>query len=262
MVGRSKPVALRLEQGVDLPAAFESAAVQLEIEFCDVSAFGELEWVELHAAGSEDAQRLRGPLDLLDLKGRLRRAGEVVLADYVCTVSRATDSGVELLGGKLIAVQAVFVEVALIDLEPPEVESPEVEPPEVEPPEVDPPEVEPPEAEPRAEAAPEPAPAAESKPSISGRWAEALAESKRQERRAKERGWDWDSDEEELYPCRGDIVVHRQFGRCSVVRMGDEHISLRKPDGRVVQLGLSILDFSAIGAEDSKVVYDVKIRKD
>lgn len=251
MAGRSKPVGLRLEQGVDLPAAFESAATQLEIEFCDVSAFGELEWVELLAAGTEDAQRLRGPLDLLDLKGRLRRAGEVVLADYVCTVSQATDSGIELLGGKLIAAQTVFVEVALIDLDAAEVEPPEVEPPEVEPVEV----------ELRTETVAEPAPAAEPAPPISGRWAEALAESKRQARRAKERGWDWDSDQEELRPSRGDIVDHRQFGRCTVVRVGDEHISLRKPDGRVVQLGLSILDFTATGAEDGKVVYDVKVGK-
>jgi len=240
MVGPSKPHALRLEQGADLPSAIDAASEQLEIEFCDVSAFGELEWIELRFAGADEGRRLQGPLELLDLKGRLRRAGGVVLADYVCTVSRATDTGVELLGGRLIAARATFVEVAFLELQAADI------------------------ADGERPAAPEPAPkpAAEPKAPIGARWAEALAESKLQERRARERGWDWDADEEELRPDRGDIVVHRQFGRCAVVRLDDEHISLRKPDGRVVQLGLAILRFTAAGDDEGKPVYDVVVRKD
>jgi predicted DNA-binding protein with PD1-like motif len=236
MAGRDKPLALRLEKQEELPAAIESAAERLDLEFCDVSGFGVLEWIEIQTAGAEVPRRLEGPLDLLDLKGRLRRAGGVKLADFVCTLSRATDSGVELLGGKLIAARAEFVEVALLGLEAVDIGA-------------------------LPDAAPAAEPAAETGAPLPGRWAEALAESRRQERRARERGWDWDSDEEELRPDRGDVVVHRQFGRCQVVRIDDEHISLRKPDGRVVQLGLAILEFSSSGTADGKAVYDVAVKK-
>jgi len=240
MAPPNKPLAFRLEQGVDLPGAIESAVEQLDVEFCDVSGFGAVEWIEILAAGAEGARRLVGPLDLIELRGRLRRVAGVKLADYVCTVSRATDSGVELLGGRLVAARAAFVELTVVELEAAAIRS-------------------------RAETAAEPSatatPVAEQKPPISGRWAEALAESKRQERHAQERGWDWDSDEEDLRPTRGDIVIHRQFGRCQVVRMDDEHISLRKPDGRVVQLGLSILEFSAAGTEQGRPIYDVAVKR-
>lgn len=238
MADRVKPLALRFEKEVELPAAIESAAERLRIDFCDVSGFGVLEWVDVQAAGAEGPRRLHGPLDLLDLKGRLRRAGQVMLADFFCTLSRATDSGIELLGGRLITARAEFVEITLIDLEPADVGE-------------------------RAAAAADTAPEPEAEPRlpISGRWAEALAESKRQERKARERGWDWDTGEEEIRPGRGDIVVHQQFGRCQVVRLDDEHISLRKPDGRVVQLGLSILEFSSAGTDEGKAVYDVAVKK-
>jgi predicted DNA-binding protein with PD1-like motif len=236
MASRIRPLALRFEKQVELPAVIEAAAEKLALEFCDVSGFGVLEWIEIQTSGAEAPRRLQGPLDLLDLKGRLRRAGGVELADFVCTLSRATDSGIELLGGRLIAGRAEFVEITLVELEAAEVDAP---------------------PGPLAETAP----AAEPKVPISGRWAEALAESKRQEHKARERGWDWDSDAEEVRPERGDIVVHRQFGRCQVVRLDDEHISLRKPDGRVVQLGLSILQFTSSGTEDGKAVYDVAVKK-
>jgi predicted DNA-binding protein with PD1-like motif len=236
MADRAKPFAVRFEGGADLPDAIVGASEQLGLSFCDVHAFGTLEAVEIQAAGAEGTRQLQGPLDLLDLNGRLRRAGGVVLADYFCTLSRATDSGIELLGGRLVAGRASFLEVTLFGLEAVEVESRPDDP---------------------AEAAPPPEP----KAPVVGRWAEALAESKRQERRARERGWDWDSDEEEVRPSRGDIVVHRQFGRCQVVRLDDEHISLRKPDGRVVQLGLAVLAFTPAGTQDGAEVYDVTVNK-
>lgn len=249
MAGHLQPLAVRLESGAELPAAIERAAAEAGLEFCDVNGFGALEWVEIQAAGDDAPTRFDGPLDLLHLSGRLRRAGHLTLAEYTCSVSRTTDAGVELLGGKLGGAVAEFVEIALVPLMAvgaaagtSRAESVRASPP------ID------------ATAQPED-PSAEPKASLAGRWAEALAESRRQERGARERGWDWDSDEVEVRPSRGDIVLHRQFGRCQVVRMDDEHISLRKPDGRVVQLGLAILEFTAAGEDQGKSIYDVAVKR-
>jgi hypothetical protein len=46
-----------------------------------------------------------------------------------------------------------------------------------------------------------------------------------------------------------------------VVRVGDSHITLRKPNNRNVQLGIAILDFTPLGKEDKKSIFDVKIMK-
>lgn len=249
MGGQLQPLAVRLESGAELPAAIEGAAEEAGLEFCDVIGFGVLEWIEIQAAGADAPTRFRGPLDLLHLSGRLRRAGPLTLADYTCSVSRATDNGVELLGGRLCRAAAEFVEITLVPLaaigtaaSTDRSEGGE---------------------EDRAIGAPaQPETSSgEPKASIAGRWAEALAESKRQERSARERGWDWDSDEEEVRPSHGDIVMHRQFGRCQVVRMDDEHVSLRKPDGRVVQLGLAILEFTAAGEDQGHAIYDVAVKR-
>ncbi len=73
-----------------------------------------------------------------------------------------------------------------------------------------------------------------------------------------ERGEDFDAPE--VPPKTGDIVNHRQFGECTVVRLGDDHITLRKPDRRNVQLGLPILRFFREGEEDGHTVFRVEIK--
>jgi predicted DNA-binding protein with PD1-like motif len=239
MTGRDESLAVRIEAGAELPAAIERVAEDLGLEFCDIDGFGALDWVEIETAGGDGSRRFEGPLDMLALRGRLRRAGGVKLADYLCTVSRDAGDGVELLGGKLVRAGARFVELRFAPLVAAEVDGVEAD------------------DGVEAEEAARPA----RKESLAGKWAGALAESKRQEQRARERGWDWDADREELRPAHGDLVNHRQFGRCKVVRLDDEHISLRKPDGRVVQLGLAILEFSAAGEDEGKPVYDVAVRK-
>jgi hypothetical protein len=238
-----------LESEAVLPAAIEAAAAELGLEFCDISGFGELQWVELKTAGVERPIRFEGPLDLLQLKGRLRRAGDVTLSDYTCTVARATDNGIELLGGQLVAAGSAFVELGFAQLVAVESAG----------------------RSPALSAADEPSPAGEpasrvgdktaGAETLADKWADALAESKRQERLAREQGLSWDSDAEEVRPSLGDIVNHRQFGQCKVVRLDDEHISLRKPDGRVVQLGLAILKFDPRGELEGKPVFDVVVSR-
>lgn len=229
--------AVRLESGSMLPAAAEAAAAKEDLGFCDVRGFGELHWVELQPTAG-GTRRLRGPLDLLGLQGRLRRAGDVVLADWICTVSRETDNGIEVIGGRLVAAECSFAEVSLTPLAAMTTAGSRI----VE--AVDGPRPATPERPPAV-----PAPSA-------ALFAEALAESRRQEALAP--SWD---QEEDARPARGDLVNHLQFGKCKVLRIDDDHVTLRKPDGRAVQLGLPILAFSEVGAEGPNKVFDVRVRR-
>jgi hypothetical protein len=226
-----------------LPAAAEAAAAAEALGFCDVRGFGELKWVELQPTAG-GTRRLRGPLDLLGLQGRLRRAGDVVLADWICTVSRETDNGIEVIGGRLVAAECSFAEVSLTPLSAVASAGPAQRPEGQPAAPVSPIEVRLP-AKPVAAAAP-----------AAALFAEALAESRRQETSAP----DWDR-EDEIRPARGDLVNHLQFGQCKVLRIDDDHITLRKPDARTVQLGLPILAFSLVGAEGPSRVFDVRVRR-
>lgn len=233
-------LALRLENPVALPDAVLDAARRARLDFADVSGFGALDWVELERDGA--AARFEGPFDLLDLKGRIRRVGDADVAEFVVTASRLTDVGPQMIGGRLRRAAGAFLELRLAPLaaipaaaEPP---APRAAPP----------------AAPAARPAPLPKPPDD-------RWAEALAESKRLERSAAAaRLWEGDGAAAEA-PERGDFVDHRQFGRCLVVRIDDEHVSLRKPDGRIVQLGLPVLEFTRKGEEGGVAVYDVQVRR-
>jgi len=241
--------ALRLDVGAELPAAAEAAAADLGFAFCEVTGFGELEWIEISRAGAPKPERIEGPLHLLDLKGRIRRAGDLALSDFLCTVAAGGDIGTRLESGRLVRAAVGFVELSLTPLVAAgtgarqEAAAPRPDPAE--------------EFPPRPEASPKPA------SPLSERWSEAIAESLRQERIARKRGWDDEDGEIEQRPERGDVVHHRQFGRCRVIKVDDDHISLRKGDGRVVQLGLAVLRFSRRGAvgEDGRSEYDVEVAR-
>lgn len=253
MASESRPLAVRLEEGALLPGGVEAIAARLELDFCDIDGFGELAWAELSTAGAVEPRRFEGPLDLLTLRGRLRRVGDVVLADFACTLARATDNGIQLLGGKLIGARANFVELRLVPLANAEdrttaattEQTTAIEAPA-------------PATRTAESSGPARAPAPGAGAALGDRWAAALEESKRQERKARARDWD---DEDGLLPARGDLVNHRQFGRCKVIRVDDEHITLRKPDGRTVQLGLAILKFTPAPATDGVSTYDVQVRR-
>jgi predicted DNA-binding protein with PD1-like motif len=240
--------AVRFESGAILPAAAEAAAADEALGFCDVRGFGELNWVELQPTAG-GTRRLRGPLDLLGLQGRLRRAGDVVLSDWICTVSRETDNGIEVIGGRLVAAECSFAEVSLTPLTAVACESGKR--PDDGPAATSSPVEARPEARPAASA---PSPAAPAP--AAAMFAEAIAESRRQEASAP----DWDR-EDEVRPSRGDVVNHLQFGRCKVLRIDDDHVTLRKPDGRTVQLGLPVLSFRAVDTEGPGRAFDVRIRR-
>lgn len=236
-----KPRGVRLEDGESLPEAIERAAAGLGLDFCQVTGFGRLASARIDADGGGEPVRFAGPLTLLSLNGRVRIAGDVTICDLVCTLGRDTDNGVQVLGGLLVEAETVFAELAFTALEVFEAGGS------------------------ARERAARPAPAREAPPAgkpaataeKAGKWADVIAESKRLEREGDEGKW----DEEFVLPSRGDIVNHQQFGRCSVVKVDDEHISLRKPEGRIVQLGLAILSFKRAGEVDGKTAYDVEVRR-
>jgi predicted DNA-binding protein with PD1-like motif len=245
MTPPGEPLAVRLEAPVALPEAILEAARRARLDFADAAAFGALDWMELDRDGA--GVRLDGPFELLDLKGRIRRVGDEVFAEFVVIASRFTDTGLQLLGGRLRRASGAFLELRLTPLS---LQGASVGPP----------------AQRVAAPAPPAAPAPAAKPVAlpkppGDRWAEALAESKKLEKSpAAAKLW-LDDGATAVVPQRGDFVDHRQFGRCLVVRVDDEHISLRKPDGRIVQLGLPILEFSQKGAEGEAAVYDVQVRR-
>ncbi len=235
------PLALRLESDAALPGSIETIADTLP-PFCDISGFGELTWVRLAADDSANTRYLKGPLQLLSLNGRLRNAGEMALIDIVCTLSRQTDNGIQVLGKRLVDAQVVFAELmftplAILDA----VEKPSVKLKA---------------ASPAIISKPKPIPRPVENLSES-RWANAVKEASRIQRDS-----DIFSDEgRDLRPTRGDIVNHLQFGECTVTRIGDDHITLRKPDGRNVQLGLQILRFTHQGKKDGKDIFQVEVNR-
>ncbi len=247
-------IGLRFEEGTYLPKVAEEAVSEATIGFADVSGFGELNWVDLEGPGGRP-MRLEGPLTLVDLKGRIRTLRGVALRDFVCTLSRLTDNGIQMLGGKLLRAEVKFVEIAIVPLQDTadgaSVSAPAPAPAPAQPVErlvsdsslPDPPihtkETDPPE-------------------DLSDRWARAVDESDRVQQHAKDKGIDFDMSD--VKPKRGDYVNHQQFGKCTVARIGDDHITLRKPDGRNVQLGLPILRFTSEGKEGKKGVFRVEVR--
>jgi predicted DNA-binding protein with PD1-like motif len=250
MTRTEEPLALRLEGDVALPEAILEAARRAGLAFADVSGFGELEWVEL--AKGDGVARLVGPFELLDLKGRIRRVGELDLAQFVVTLSRHTDTGLEVLGGRLARAAGSFVELRVEPLSAlPSTGAQPIAPHPA------------PLAATVASPVREPAAPRAEKIALGEKWAEALAESKRLEKNGANatKIWDGAGEPAVVVPRRGDLVNHRQFGRCIVVKVDDDHIALRKPDGRVVQLGLPILEFAVQGAEGEATVFDVQVRR-
>ena len=118
---------IRLEAGYELLDAVRDAFGRMSISFCDVIGFGELKWVELQVGDQGEGQVFEGPLQLIDFKGRLRQVADVMLDEYVCTVSRLTDNGVQVLGGKLKEAEIEYVELTFVPVDTVEVSIPAVE---------------------------------------------------------------------------------------------------------------------------------------
>ena len=68
-------------------------------------------------------------------------------------------------------------------------------------------------------------------------------------------------EESDETPEAGDIVDHPKFGQCVVVKIDDSHLKIRRKEGRVVSLGLSILQFSLKGQKsDGKKVFVIRVK--
>jgi predicted DNA-binding protein with PD1-like motif len=240
------PKGARIEGRAELVAAITSLAEELRMSFVDISGFGEADWIEVAIGTDGDPRRIGGPLDIVNLNGRLRQAGNVTLSDFYCSAARATDNGIEVVGGRLLKAEARFCEVRLTPVEEAGSKTAPLPHGENEP------------APSGAEEQPQPEHTHER--DLDARWRAAVTES---ESILAERGADrLDFDERgETRPSRGDRVDHRQFGRCSVSKIDDDHVTLRKPGGRNVQLGLSILSFTPKGEADGRPLYEVHVRK-
>jgi hypothetical protein len=256
--------------------ALEAAVREAGLEFCDVEGFGELAYAELEGSKKGVPQRINGPLTLLSVRGRTRRAGGIVLSEFVCTLSRQIDSGIEVLGGRLLGGLATVLELRLHPLctlddalsDDDEVFTPPVSTPPRPAPVVERREV-PGRAltevqaatSPKALTAQELANPSPRSDAMGAGWAEVFAESQRLRRAAAADGVDDELEEDEDHrPERGDYVEHRQFGRCRVIRIDDDHMALKKPDGRIVQLGLQILQFRLKGEAEGKPVYEAVVK--
>jgi hypothetical protein len=245
------PKGIRLEAGFEIVETTTEMARRLGLPFVDITGFGELEWVELGDSDDKTIERLNGPFQLLDFKGRARFAGNLTLVDYVCTLSKKTDSGIQLTGGRLLRAQTCFAELTLTPLtEPTDTEKTTQTPSQNEPSPF------------ASKVEEEPALSTESELSASpvdDKWKVAIQESEIIRRHAaKTHLFD---DETEFRPSRGDIVEHLHFGRCSVTRIDDDYITLRKPNGHNVQLGLTILKFTPAGEEENHSVFQVVVKR-
>ena len=226
-------LAKTLETEVSIPAALDEAAQSLKLDFCDIEGFGDLKWAKIvDSAGS--TVHLEGPIDLLSIRGRVRHAGPVTVSDYRVLLAKHTDNGIQVVGGKLKEAVALLLELSFTPLA-----------------------------------------SAESVKSVA---ANTYLGKKTAEKSSKEQAWAsamdlsaalekkgtrshlWE-EEPAKTPVVGDVVKHRQFGDCTVVKLDDEHVSIQKPDGRVVQLGLRILKFTPLDTEGDRTLWEASVRR-
>lgn len=245
MNSTDKPYARRLEN-TTIPIAIEAAAADLQLPFCDVSGFGTLNSVEIAKNNSgDDTISIPGPLNLLQLTGRIRRIGDIVISEFMVILSKIDHGEIQMLGGRLMGGTASTLEVSFtplfsVDDATQDKKSFSVALPQA-----------PPEQPDLEEKERETIPVIET-----DQWAKALEESRKQERQARAARLEV---KEAPVPSLGDIVNHRQFGECKVVKLTDDHIALRKPNGRIVQLGLTILHFAEVGSQNGTPLWDVQI---
>lgn len=229
-MSKANSYAATIQKSGVLPKTIDDVVSGLDVAFCDVTGFGDLEWVEVEDAIGQTVH-FDGPVDLLSIQGRVRSTGNVILSDYRVVISKHTDNGVAVVGGRLKNGVSSLLELAITPLESVETKT----------------------QIPKTYASKK----ASQKQSTKQVWANAMDLSATLEKKGKKASvW---SEGAKQTPKVGDVVAHKHFGDCQVVKMTDEHVSLQKPDGRVVQLGLRILDFSLIESEDGKGYWSVNV---
>jgi hypothetical protein len=186
-----------------------------------IQGTGHVEAVELRVAGegADPVRSIRGRLTLLQLSGP---SG----GPFSATLARATDVGIEVLGGVLVQARSAGVSLSLqkagnAPMVPARV-------------------VGPPAAEAEAPAAsPAQAVGSPTQASASVWVAAAAANARARARDAREA----DEVEQEHFPEAGDLVEHFAFGRCDVLTADGERLRIRDVGGpgRVREVSLAML---------------------
>ena len=226
-------LAKTIEKEVSIPASLDDAAASMNLDFCDVNGFGNLKWVEIvDSAGSK--VHFEGPIDLLSIRGRVRHAGAVTVSDYRVLMAKHTDNGIQVVGGRLSNGIATLLELSFTPLASAETVK-------------------------HVASNTYLGKKAVEKNSREQAWASAMNLSAALEKKGKSAHL-WE-EEAVKSPEVGDIVKHRQFGDCTVVKLDDEHVAIQKPDGRVVQLGLRILKFTPLDKDGNRTLWEASVKR-
>lgn len=209
-----------------------------------LQATGSVDGVELRVAieNTETSATLRGRFNLLTLAGA--RGGP-----FAVTLSRATDVGIEVVGGELVRARSLGVNVCMFSPRENDVRR---EPERREPERREPERREPERREPDARVA-EKFERVEM-PFNPGAWAKTAAAS------AAARAGDEHGDSSS--PEAGDLVDHFAFGLCEVVTSDGERLRIRDLDGpkRVREVALTMLKVSGPTDSDGKRLFQLTRR--
>jgi hypothetical protein len=199
-----------------------------------VQASGFVEAAEVRVAGegADPVRALRGRWALCSLTGP---AG----GPYGVTLSRATESGLEVAGGQLVravsaGVTAAIVGSTTIAASPPVAKEP-----------------------PKAPAAPKVPPAASpaAQPTASAWAAHAL-------QAARARRIPIDEQDDPVLPGPGDLVQHFAFGLCEVLMAEDDRLKIRdvQGQGRIREIRLEMLRIQGPQDRDGKKLFRLERR--
>jgi len=250
----------QLSQGEDLLQGLLSICSEHKIRCAEIRASGTLE--DISVAHYErpnrqmgKARQLRGPLQLLQCSGVLSELRGKMDLQLNAMASRQRDNGVELLGGVCTGAKVVACEFILEVMDDlvlrrevnrksglaiwKEIFSSQASAPTS---------LEQPAVFSEHTAAPEAAVVEKYT------WADAVMESVRAHAEPKE-----EQGPEEPYRAirEGDIIDHRQFGRCEVQRVdaNEEFVTVRLRNGRQVRLNLDVLGLRYVEDEGGHQIF-------
>jgi hypothetical protein len=115
---KARRVLVRLERGEELLASLAALAKEEKIRSAWIRGVGALEWVELDRhdqarRAPEPPQRFDTPCDVLTLEGHVATEDGEPTPVLFATLSRRTDNGVDVLGGRVVRAGVFAVELAL-----------------------------------------------------------------------------------------------------------------------------------------------------
>ncbi|MBN2804661.1 MAG: hypothetical protein JXR91_16320 [Deltaproteobacteria bacterium] len=233
------PIPFSVNRTSKVPDIFISEAVRhKELNYCNIYGFG-----TFNSAVIEDAKgntiELKGPVDAILINGRLKKADKSVDIELRCIFATTTFNGQVVTGGRLIDGEASQLEITFTPLDIADGDFTTVNN--------------------TVEHSANHSPMATMTPkqAASDKWSRAVEVSQKTQKIFSNPN----DDNDEALPRQGDIVDHRQFGECKVIKISDDHISLQKPNGRIVQLGLKILKFYIDDTKNGKNIWKLQVRK-